>query len=115
MKYVLLSLFLLIAMPSAQAGSCLMAASQDAPGSAQQTPSAEGGEHDCCPEEAPDSAAADEGCESDSHCGACYLGASAIPVTFYSARSELPSISPVFLSSPMVTSHFGPPFRPPIA
>lgn len=116
MKYLLLSLFLLIAMPSAQAGLCVMQAGQDAATTAQQGPVDTADEHDCCPGGAgDDSLAADEGCESGSHCGACYLGASAIPVTSSAARAELPVIAPVFLASFMASSHFGPPFRPPIA
>lgn len=109
MKYLVIILALLIAMPTVQAGVCGMGAAGD---SIEQ---AAGDGHDCCPDEPAESAEPEQPCGDGDHCSGCFTAASALPVTipaFAHARPGADFVSPIPSIAP---SHSAPPYRPPIS
>ena len=108
MKYLLLILAILIALPSAQAGVCGMGGMQD---SIEQA--SEG--HDCCPDEGVDEAPAEQPCEGGSHCAGCIITVAVVPLSLEAAAHQLPHADFTVPMAQLVPSHSAPPYRPPIA
>ena len=79
MKYLVLMLALLIAVPLPQSAlACEMQQEQEMPASPVD-PDASGQEHDCCPPEPAEADKESGSCDGSDHCGACLAGASAVP------------------------------------
>lgn len=109
MKYLLLTLALLVALPSIQAGGCGMGTMQ---GSITQ---AAGEGHDCCPSEAADEGLVEEPCEDGGHCAGCIITVAVVPLTLASIEQLRPLASFTVLLPALVPSHSAPPYRPPIS
>jgi hypothetical protein len=109
MKYLLLILALLIALPTAQAGGCGMGGMQD---SIEQ---AAADNHDCCPDEAADREPADQACEDGAHCSGCIITFAMVPLALELNWHPRPLADFTLLLTRLVPSHSAPPYRPPIS
>ena len=109
MKYLVLILAILVALPTVQAGYCSMGEVQD---STVQDAS-EG--HDCCPGDAADEAVDEGPCEDGDHCSACMIAVSALSASLTPishARPDARFTAPLPFVAP---SHSAPPYRPPFS
>lgn len=109
MKYLLLILALLIALPSVQGAGCGMGGMQD---SIEQ---ADGEGHDCCPGEAADSGPVEPLCEDGNHCAGCIITVAVVPLSLELTGHLRPHADFTVPLTQLVPSHSAPPYRPPIS
>lgn len=108
MKYLLLILALLIAMPTAQAGACGVGGMQD---SVEQV--ADG--HDCCPDDGAGEAPAEQPCDDGNHCAGCFITVAVVPLSVESLGHQRPNAEFTLSLAQLVPSYSAPPYRPPIS
>ena len=108
MKFLVLILALLMAVPPVQAGVCAMNAGQESAAMADQG-------HDCCPGESSEMADEDPACDGSSHCGACVTGTAAISSAVQNLFDWDVCLDGHPLAASLPPSHDSPPYRPPIS
>lgn len=109
MKYLLLIMALLLALPPVQAGGCGVGGLQDP---VQQSA---GANHDCCPSNAVEDDAQERACEDGSHCAGCIITVAVVPLTLASVAHLRPLTDFTVPLPVLEPSHTLPPFRPPIS
>jgi len=109
MKYLVLILALLIALPTASAGACGMGSVQDP----VEQPADSG--HDCCPNDASDTADPAQPCEDGNHCAGCFISVALVTLSLQAAVQQSPQNVALARPPLLVPSHSAPPYRPPIS
>ncbi len=111
MKFLALILILTITAQPLQAGSCDMDSGKGQQTAHHQMDSDHGG-HPCCDPQDNDQPS---GCDSDAHCGWCFVSVPALPVLIRINPTWTQQPVPDPVQGVILPSHNTPPFRPPIA